>query len=171
KSTLPIYGKATGDKNVYRNLAVNPNDVQGEPNSFPHATSNSEFAFMPEFAAKNAINGKSENKGHGGAFPSWGPNKRTDLWWKVEFGRPVEVDKVVITIRADFPHDAAWNSATIEFSDGTKERIKLEKTDKPQEFKFNKRTTDFVTITDLVQDQPLGWCGLTEVEVWGTDLK
>ena len=59
---------------------------------------------MDVFAARNAIDGFKENRHHGG-WPnqSWGPEKRNDLWWQVNFGREVEIDKLVITIRADFP--------------------------------------------------------------------
>ena len=114
-----------------------------------------------------AIDGKKENKGHGGTFPSWGPDKRTDLWWKVDFGKKKDIDKVVIYIRADFPHDKYWKTATLEFSDGSKEKIALNKTADGQEFKFSKRSVSLMKITDLVQDEPLGWCALTEVEVWG----
>ena len=165
RQNAPIYGQETGSENVYRNLAYNPIPQF----AFPLASSNSEFAMWPEFAAQNAINGKTDNKGHGPEFPSWGPNKRTDLWWQVDFGRPVETDKVVLWIRADFPHDSAWKSATLEFSDGSRETIALEKTEKPQTFTFPKRATTFLRITELHQDFPLGWCALTEVEVWGTD--
>ncbi len=168
RQNAPIYGRKSGDENTYRNLAYNP-DSSLSTRNYPLATSNSEFGMKPEFAASNAIDGKTDNKGHGSKFPSWGPNKRTDLWWKVEFGRPVETDKVVIWLRADFPHDSAWRSATLEFSDGTREKIVLEKTDKPQTFTFNKRTTAFVKIAELEQNMPFGWCGLTEVEVWGKD--
>ncbi len=169
RKNLPIFGRAGNGQNEYRNLALNPNASQGEPSSYPHASSNSEYASLPEYAAKNAIDGQTANKGHGKDFPSWGPNKRTDLWWSVDFGRPVEVDKVVITLRADFPHDSAWTSAVLEFSDGSREPITFQKTDRPQEFAFAKRTTGSLKITDLKQDRPLGWCGLSEVEVWGRD--
>jgi len=156
---------------VYRNVALNPSDVQGEARRYPHASSNSEYKGMPCFAARCAIDGVTANKGHGKRFPSWGPDKRTDLWWKVEFGRPVEIDKVVLYIRADFPHDTHWHSATIEFSDGTREKVAIAGTAAPQTFAFTKRTATWLKFTDLVQDRPLGWCGFTEVQVWGRDAK
>ena len=159
-----------GEITAYRNVALNPYDVRGETTAFPHATSNSECRGEADFAARNAIDGHTENNRHG-PWPvqSWGPDQRTDLWWQVDFGRPVEVDKVVLYIRADFPHDAYWHSGTIEFSDGSRVKISLEKK-AVQEFKFPKRTTNFVKFTDLEQTKPLGWAGFTEVEVWGKDL-
>jgi len=153
----------------YRNVALNADDVQGEAKTFPHASSNSECRGLPCFAAKCAIDGKTANTGHGKRFPSWGPDKRKDLWWKVEFGRAVKVDKIVLYIRADFPHDRHWHSATIRFSDGSEREIEIEKTAKPQTFEFKARTVTWLLFTKLVQKEPLGWCGLSEVEVWGCD--
>lgn len=153
----------------YRNVAWNPYDVRGDAVSFPHASANSECRDELCFLALNAINGKIDNKGHGMKFPSWGPDKRTDLWWNVEFGKTVEVDKAVIYIRADFPHDAFWKSATLEFSDGSKEKIQFKKVAEAQTFPFAKRAVTWMKITDLVQDEPLGWAALTQVEVWGKD--
>ena len=156
--------------NPYRNIALNPNDVQGYARSWPHASSNSEYRDMPAFAALNAINGKTANTGHGGKFPSWGPDKLRGLWWKVDFGRLVEIDKITLYIRADFPHDDNWQTATIEFSDGTTEAITIKRTAEPQEFKFAKRIVSSLRLTDLLEAEPLGWCGLTEVQVWGKDV-
>lgn len=157
--------------NEYRNVALNLKDVMGLPLSYPHASSNSECRNDPVFAARCAIDGKKSNRGHGGKFPSWGPDKRKDLWWQVEFGREVEIDKIVLHIRADFPHDRHWRSATVQFSDGSSEKIVIKKTAEPQIFTFSKRAATWVKFTDLVQDEPLGWCGFTEVEVWGKDVR
>jgi len=156
--------------NPYRNIALNPRDVQGYARSWPHASSNSEYHDMPAFAALNAINGKTANTGHGSNFPSWGPDKLKGLWWKVDFGRLVEIDKITLYIRADFPHDDHWQTATIDLSDGTKESIKIKRTAEPQEFKFDKRIVSSLRLTNLLEAAPLGWCGLTEVQVWGRDV-
>jgi hypothetical protein len=154
-----------------RNLALNLNDTREAGHGVPHASSNSETRGEQAFWAINAIDGRKDNRGHGADHPSWGPEKRTDAWWKVEFGQTVEVDKVVIWIRADFPHDGAWRAATLVFSDGSRETIALRKTAEPQTFGFARRRTRALMITDLVQDEPLQWCGLTEVEVWGRAAK
>ena len=170
-SHSPTARPATQDEiAAYRNVALNPYDVRGKATFFPHATSNSECRNEPDFAARNAIDGQSKNKGHG-RWPvqSWGPDKRTDLWWRVDFGRPVEVDKLMLAIRADFPHDRHWHAATVEFSDGSREKIEIKKQAEPQAFEFKKRTVAWLQLTGLVQEPPLGWCALTEVEVWGKD--
>jgi hypothetical protein len=163
---LPIYGGASA---TYRNVALNPKDVHGQPKSSPHATSNSECRNESAFFALNAINGRCENTGHGGRFPSWGPDQREDLWWKVDFGRPVEIDKLCLYIRADFPHDKYWHSATVELSDGTRLPIRIEKTKDKQTFEFPKRTVTWLRLTGLVQAKPLGWAAITQVEVYGRD--
>ncbi|MCP4313426.1 MAG: hypothetical protein GY790_19385, partial [Bacteroidetes bacterium] len=154
---------------TYRNLALNPSDTQWFNLLFPHATSNSECRGEDAFLAKNAINGLKENKGHGGEHPSWGPEKTSDIWWKVDFGKEVLTDKLVLYIRADFPHDKYWNEARIEFSDGSSQKIEIGKTEKAQVFKFTggKKKTSWVKLSGFKQTEPIGWCGLTEVEVWG----
>lgn len=171
---LPTLAKKTGAENVYRNLALNPNDIQGDAatvESYPHATSNSEYGYQVEFAAKNVIDGNKNNRGHGPAFPSWGPNLRTDLWLDINFGTEVEIDKVVIWVRADFPHDDVWKTATLRFSDGSTEKIELKKTAEPQTFEFSKRRVTSVRLTDLEASFPLKWCGITEMEVWGVSVE
>ncbi|MBQ9813914.1 MAG: hypothetical protein IJM54_11465 [Thermoguttaceae bacterium] len=171
---IPSVARREGNLNVYRNVALNPGDIQGDAYTllnYPHATSNSEYAYLDEFAAKNAIDGKKENKGHGPKFPSWGPNLRTDLWLNVDFGCEVEIDKAVIYVRADFPHDDVWKSATLEFSDGSREKIELKATAEPQTFEFKKRRVTSVKLTDLEASFPLKWSGITEIEYWGTSVE
>jgi hypothetical protein len=155
---------------AYRNLARNPYDVRGQSNAFPHATANSECRNEPVFAARNAIDGCADNRRHGGwPYQSWGPEQRKDLWWQVDFGREVEIDKLLITIRADFPHDKHWKRATLVFSDGSRRAIDLQKTAAAQAVVFPPKRTTSLRLTDLTQDEPLGWCALTEVEAWGRD--
>src|SRR5664279_1449526 len=161
---------ATGKNPAARNLALNPGDVHEAGHGYPHAASNSEARREACFWAINAIDGRTDNRGHGPEFPSWGPEKRTDLWWRVDFGKTVEVEKVLLYVRADFPHDGCWRAGTLVFSDGSRIRIDLHQTAGPQVYEFAPRKTTSVTITDLVQDEPLQWCALTEVEVWGRDL-
>jgi hypothetical protein len=170
QEALPVFlepGKTAAD---YRNVALNPNACTDEkPASYPHAASNSEYN-KKEFAARCAIDGKTDNKDvH--RCGSWGPQIQDDLWWKVDFGRPVEIDKAVIYIRAAFPHDNYWHAATFEFSDGSKEEIKIEKTAEPQTFPFAKRTVTWLKITSLKQSEPKKWCAFCEIQVFGKDAK
>jgi len=170
KTGKPFTMPGTGEENPYRNMALNPDDVQGESDQFPHATSNSEYGGKACFAAKCCIDGNLENKGHGGNFPSWGPDKVKDLWWQVDFGKEIHTDRIAIFIRADFPHDGYWEHCTAEFSDGSKVNLKLEKTHGRQTFYFPNRTTTFVKLTNFRQPGDADeWCALSEVEVWGRD--
>ena len=159
----------------YRNLALNPCDVRvTEPMQvqiFPHASTNSVSRSLFDFEARNAIDGVAEN-GHHGVWPyqSWGPELRTDLWWKVEFGRSVELDKIRLMVRADFPHDSYWRSANVEFSDGSHLPIQIGSSAEFQEFHFPKRRVSWVRITNLVPMDPSKWCSFIEVEAWGRDL-
>ena len=54
------------------------------------------------------------------------------------------------------------------FASGGKEEAA--KTAEPQEFKFARRIVSSLRLTDLLEVEPLGWCGLTEVQVWGKDI-
>ncbi|MBT3200009.1 MAG: hypothetical protein HN350_08830 [Phycisphaerales bacterium] len=151
----------------YRNLALNPKDVMGDSKVFPHASTNSVCRNDKVYAAKNVINGKTANTGHGGRFPSWGPDRREDLWIKIDMGKEFEVDKIVLWIRAQERHDKHWHSATLEFSDGSKEKLNIKWTKEPQTFKFKKRKVKWVKFSELVQKKPLGWCAFSEVQIWG----
>jgi hypothetical protein len=151
----------------YTNVALNPFCTRGEAGSYPHASSNSECRGEACFAARNVIDGRTENQGHGPLFPSWGPDKREDLWLKIDFGGKVEIDRIDLYIRADFPHDAFWHEATVEFSDGSRETLTIAKDPAPQTFRFAKRQVDWLRFVNLKQTKPLGWAAWTEVEVWG----
>ena len=165
------------EPNPYRNVALNVNAVDAEsnekPSSYPAASSNSVYENMKAYAASNAIDGKYENTGHGDRFPSWGPHNQVDaLWWQVDFGKPIKTDQVVITIRADFPHDTFWKQCTIECSNGFTQQITLQKTGDRQVFTFPMQSNvTWLKLTNFVPDQPDGWAALTEVEVYGIDDK
>ncbi len=168
----------------YRNLAMNacdqelqPPSVEGTPaqqpaSVFPHASTNSVSRSLPDFRARNAIDGMTQN-GHHGVWPyqSWGPQLRDDLWWKVEFGRPVELDKIRLMVRADFPHDSYWKSAVIEFSNGESVSIQIGQSAEFQDFTFPKRKVEWVRLNKLVSVDPAKWCSFIEVEAWGHDVK
>lgn len=165
---LPVYLAPDKRPQDYRNVALNPQAVAAtEPSSYPHASSNSEYN-KQEFAARCAIDGKRDNKDVHGCG-SWGPQIRDDLWWQLDFGRPVEIDALVLYIRAAFPHDNYWHQATAEFSDGSKLEIRLEKNAEPQRFPFSKRVVTWLRITNLKQNEPKKWCAFCEVEVYGHD--
>lgn len=159
------------ERHLYRNLALNPCD---QPLSdlavFPHATSNSVARNLFVFAARNAIDGSIQN-GHHGVWPyqSWGPELTTDVWWSVNFGRSVKLDKIRMMLRADFPHDGTWKSADVQFSDGSSLNIQLRPTVQFQEIRFPARWTTSVRLVHLVPENPGTWCSLIELEAWGRE--
>jgi hypothetical protein len=158
----------------YRNLALNPCDAretEGVPAQiFPHASTNSVSRNLFDFEARNAIDGVTKN-GHHGVWPyqSWGPQLRTDLWWKLDFGRPVELDKLRLMVRTDFPHDSYWKSAKVEFSDGSQVDLKIGSSAEFQDFPFKKRRVSWLRIADLAPVDPARWCSFIELEAWGHD--
>ncbi len=156
----------------YRNVALNPTaSTNREPTSYPHATSNSEYN-QKEFAARNAIDGNRRNDDVHGCG-SWGPQKETGIWWRLDFGRPVEIDKLVLFLRAAWtpdnaPHDSYWKEATVEFSDGSVEKLELKKAANGQEFPLTQRTVTWLVLKDLKPTEDK-WCALAEFEAWGRD--
>ena len=164
-----------------RNVALNIYDALEAKGSFPHASASNHYKTstkngMSQFAPRNAIDGETKNARHGGwPWQCWGPEKRKDLWFRIDFGRPVRVDKVALVMRAQFPpqdksnHDDVFQSSTLVFSDGSKEQLKFRKTGDKQEFPFAARTVTWVKFTDLVLPESGRWTGFVEVEVTGRD--
>ena len=168
--TSSIYlepGKSAYD---YRNVALNPAAATNRaPASFPHATSNSEYNHH-EFAARCAIDGNRRNNDVHGCG-SWGPQKETNIWWRLDFGRPVEINKLVLYLRAAWtpdsnPHDSYWREMTVEFSDGSREKLEPKKIAAGQEFPIKKRTATWLVLKELKPAEDK-WCALCEFEAWG----
>ncbi len=181
KQVFPVYGQKSGNDNIYRNLAVNPNDQQGKLTGYPHAIANSELRYLNCNAAKNAIDGKSDtsDSGRKEPVPVWRPDLRTDLSFKIEFGHVVETDRVVLVLNADSKNEWRWKDAVLIFSDGSKEKITFKPTSQPQTFSFAKRKTSNVCLTELryfsfpiaaTSDNTIR-PALVEIEVWGTSVE
>ena len=153
------------------NLAENVNDQHGDVNCYPHASANVETRGEAVFAAKNAIDGVTANHDHGKwPFASWGINQRDDAEIKLEFGREISTDRIVLHTRADFPHDNWWVKGTVEFSDGSSMVLDLEKTDGAQEFTFSEKKISWLVLKDLIKaDDPSPFPALTQIEVFGTE--
>ena len=159
-----------------RLISLNSHDRHNVPKYFPHAWANFVTREEPCFFERNAIDGVCDNSNHGAyPFHSWGGGLREDLEFEIRFGIPVEVSKVVIFIRADFPHDTYWKEADLEFSDGTRTHVELVKTAEGQAFEFDKKVTEFVRLTGLKQqrleDGSLSFAALSQMEVYGKYIK
>lgn len=158
---------------IRRNLALNPLDQHGNTGMWPHAHATTETRNEALFAARNAIDGIHANCHH---YPypygSWGINKDPAAALTVEFAVPVTVDELVLTLRADFPHDSYWTKGTVTFSDGSREDLIFEKSAEPQRFTVPPRTVTGLTLGELVKaEDESPYPALRQIEVWGTTEK
>jgi hypothetical protein len=155
---------------AYRNLAFNPLDSHDNTGLFPHAKANVETRGESVFAARNAIDGNRTSAGHGSwPYESWGINRRDDAEIRVEFGRSVQIDRLVITLRADFPHDNWWKQAAIRFSDGSFLCPLFKKTGAPQDFVISPRNIEWIAMGELIKEEsdPSPFPALVQLECWG----
>ena len=160
----------------YRNIAINSCDKRSIEACYPRAVANFVTRDESVFEERNSIDGYRLNEGHG-PFPyqSWGGGAREDVDYKLFFGRPVEVDKAVFYLRSDYvnDHDTYWKSLDIELSDGTIIHAEFEKTPQGQVVDFGgKKTITWLHLCNFKQAaHPLTWAALTEIEVYGNDVK
>lgn len=154
-----------------RNLAFNPYDFSASSGIFPHATATVETRGEAAFAARNAIDGEVASDDHGfWPYTSWGINCDPDARLTVWFGRPVTIKAITLFTRADFPHDAWWDNATITLSDGWSESFPLRKTGAGQYIALESRQTEWVRLEKLIKaDDPSPFPALTQIEIWGHD--
>ena len=156
----------------YRNLAVNVADQHRIEGCYPHADANVETRGESVFEAKNAIDGVCGNHCHGNwPYASWGINRDPNACMRLDFGRPVQIDRLGICLRADFPHDSYWTEGTVTFSDGTTEKLHFQKTDRIQYFTIVPRTVQWLTFDKLVKaEDESPFPALTQIEVYGKDI-
>ncbi|MEO8529890.1 MAG: carbohydrate-binding protein [Deltaproteobacteria bacterium] len=154
-----------------RNLALNPWDEDGNQVLFPHAFDNLPQREDQRYRARHAIDGEVTNDKHGNwPCTSWGINRDATAALTLDFARQVQVDEIILTLRADFPHDAAWSHATVTFSDQSTLALPLIKTAAPQHFAFAPRLITELRLRDLIKaDDPSPFPALTQIEVWGRD--
>ena len=157
-------------KGSYRNLALNPYSNHHTLGMFPHATANVETRNEMQFAARNAIDGVLENRDHGKyPYTSWGINQDPKAELTIDFGRPVKMDLIRITLRADWPHDSWWKEATLTFNDGEKLVCTLKKDQLPQSFPMKEKTITSIKIGSLIKGDDTPFPALTQLEVFGRD--
>lgn len=158
--------------NGYRNWAVNTHDQVNDSGAYPHASANVETRGEAVFFAKNAIDGKFANHSHGGyPFDSWGINSQDDAAIKVDFGRPIVVDRLRLLFRADFPHDNYWKQVSVRFSNGQVKTFKTTNSFEFQEFQFAPQKTQSVELFDLIKkDDHSEWPALQQIEAYGFNL-
>ncbi len=157
----------------YKNLAFNVMDQHEADGAYPHVTANVETRGEAVFAARNAIDGVRENHSHGTwPYQSWGINRRDDAEFKLDFGRPVDIDKILLYTRADFPHDNWWTRVTFSFSDGTSDSWELQKLDKAHVLTMKRKNISWLVLSDLIKaDDPSPFPALTQIEVYGVAIR
>ena len=159
-----------------RLISLNSHDRHNVHKYFPHAVANFVTREDPCFFERNAIDGVLDNSNHGFyPYHSWGGGLREDLEFEIRFGTPVEVSRVVLFLRADFPHDTYWKEADLVFDDGTVQHIFLEKTDEGQSFSFPGIKTKSVKLCGFLQqrleDGSLSFAALSHFAVHGHYIK
>jgi len=168
-----LYAEEASEAEIYtyRNLALNQNDQHKETFCYPHATANVETRGESVFAAQNAIDGVRANLWHGSwPWTSWGINRQADAAIKIDFGRTVCTDKIVLYTRADFPHDSWWTQVTLHFSDGSSIDWKLEKSALPHILEFEQKEISWIMMNQLIKAQDASpFPALTQIEVYGAD--
>lgn len=156
----------------YRNLALNPADQHRDVPCYPHATANVETRGESVFAAKNAIDGVRANLSHGQwPYASWGINRQDDAAMKIDFGRKIRTDRVVLYTRSDFPHDNWWTQVTLRFSDGSELEFPLEKSLRGHSLTFPEKEITWIELCNLIKaDDPSPFPALSQIEVYGRNV-
>ena len=168
-----IFAAAVPDSGLHRirNLALNPADLRGDTDFYPHCTANVETRNEACFCARNVIDGLRLNSFHGEwPFQSWGIGAREDAWCELDFGRPVIAEKMALTLRADFPHDAYWTAGHVVLSDGTDLSFSLRKTADRQWIDLGGRPVSRLRLERLIKsDDPSAFPALRQWEVFGRE--
>ncbi|MBO4706644.1 MAG: carbohydrate-binding protein [Spirochaetaceae bacterium] len=164
-----------------KNLAFNSHDTTSAKDvCFPHVFANNETVGMSVFAARNAIDGNTENRSHcNWPYESWDINSDPNAELTLEFGRAVKMDKLVLIPRADFPHDNYWQQVAVTFiaPDGTEQSrtLNMEKSYSPQEWNFATapKTITALKLGKIKNDkrESSKISALTQIEVWGTEAE
>ena len=154
----------------YRNLALNGLDKHMYINYYPHAYASVVTRNESCFEPRNAIDGCKDNSSHGHyPYHSWGGGLRDDLEFILYFGREVQVDKIVLYLRADYKddHDTNWKTGVFEFSDGSRMPITMIKTADPQEYGFDTKTISWIKLMEIRRPVSSAFAALTQIEVYG----
>ena len=160
---------AGAELSLLRDVARNPLDLRGDVSFYPHCTANVETRNESVFAARNVIDGFRFNTYHGEwPFESWGIGAREDAWCKIDFGREITAEKMALTLRADFPHDAWWVAGHVTGSDGEDVSFELKKTGDRQWIPLGGRRVRWLRLERMVKsDDPSAFPSLRAWEVIG----
>ena len=83
---------------------------------------------------------------------------------------PVIAEKMALTLRADFPHDAWWTKGHVLLSDGSSLTFSLQKTGDRQWIVLGNRTIRWLRLERLIKSKdPSAFPALRQWEVFGRD--
>ncbi|MBE2898180.1 carbohydrate-binding protein [Pasteurellaceae bacterium 20609_3] len=155
----------------YGNLAYNPYQQAEQQGVYPCALSNIKPGNI-RFAPRNVIDGAFDTNAHGSyPYTSWSNAQDPQAELTIDFGRPVEVDGVVLYLRADFPHDSWWQSITVTFDGEHAEVLEAERTGKAQHYHFSARQCQRITLTNLIKGKEHApFTALSQLEVLGRNV-
>ena len=155
------------EQTSYRNWALNPHDQKMWPMFIPTLMQMLKHETMRLFA-RNAIDGILANRDHGSYPINLGDQSAKDAEITIDFGREVELDKLGLVLRADFPHDSYWKQVTIAFSDGSEEIFTTSDAIATQYFTFSPRTVTTATLKQLIKaEDESPFPALTQIELFG----
>ena len=162
---------ADAELQASRDIARNPLDLRGDTDFYPHCTANVETRNESVFAARNVIDGLHYNTFHGEwPFESWGIGTWEDACCRLDFGRDVVVERMALTLRADFPHDAYWVCGHVVDSTGRDILFDLAKTGERQWIDLGDQRVRWLRLERMVKsDDPSAFPSLRSWEVWGRD--
>ncbi|MBE2895301.1 hypothetical protein HPC38_00175 [Pasteurellaceae bacterium HPA106] len=157
--------------NQYGNLAFNPYQQTDQQGVYPCAQSNIQAGNI-RFAARNVIDGAFDTNAHGSyPYTSWSNAQDSSAQLSIIFGRTVEIDSVILYLRADFPHDSWWQHLTITFDDEQPETIEAKRTGKAQHYQFSARQCQKITLSNLIKgEEPAPFTALSQLEVLGRNV-
>lgn len=154
----------------YRDLALNPLDHRTS-RAFPHASATVETRGEACFAARSAIDGEIANDNHGvWPYTSWGIAGDPQAALTIDFGREVVLDRISLTLRADFPHDSWWEAADVSFDDGSTEHLRLSRSARRQDHPIAPRRCSRLVLHHLVRAKdPSPFPALTRIQAFGME--
>lgn len=164
---------SNAEPGAYRNLAYNPADQRHNSGAYPHASANVETRDESIFFARNTIDGLHIANSHGQwPYLSWGIGGRADAAIRLDFGREVAVDTMVLYLRADFKHSGYWVRGTVQLSDGYEKTFPLLEIDSPQTISLDGwHTISWASLSHLIKnDTPSPYQSLRQWEMYGKDI-
>ncbi len=168
ENTVFVRIPTTDELKKEHNLALNPYDVAEQLNAFPHVSAESVKGNTGYYKAQNAVDGFISN-GSDKSWPyqAWVPEASDKDGITIDFGRDVKVNTLEILLR-NAPNDVHALSATVTFSDGTKEEISMWNTDGFMVFDLGGRIVKSLTISDF-ELASNGTFSITEIRVFGSE--